>query len=548
MEQMTALVRSSHEAMIRRDWPTAYAGFTAARCQGALSADDVYALGDAAWWLGSFNEALACYEEAYALYLREDRPRPAALTAFGIGTLRYMRGDTALGSGWVSRALRILQKEPEGAEHAYLLIMDMELAFGEGNFEAALAKAKQLQDKGGHYADPNLVALGVLGEGRALMRQGKVREGIALLDEAMLAALSDRLAPEWAGNIYCQLMQACHELADLRRAREWTQATAHWCESLSAAGPFLGICRVHRAQVFQIQGDWDEAEREAKRVSEELIEFDLATVGEAHYQLGEIHRLRGDFADAEEAFRQAHQCGRDPQPGQALLQLAQRRARAAAATIQTALAAHAQDRLARARLCLAQVEIALAAADLKTARSAEAELRETAALYGSSGLEAAALQATGAVLIAEGRPETAIGTLQTAARHWQQLNAPYECAKSRVLLARAYEDLSDHDSAARERGAATEVFERLGATPDLREATNWHARPALPDGLTEREAEVLALVASGRTNRQIAAELVISEKTVARHLANIFTKLGLASRTAAAAYAFTNGLARRGPG
>jgi DNA-binding NarL/FixJ family response regulator len=338
------------------------------------------------------------------------------------------------------------------------------------------------------------------------------------------------------------MMRVCYELSDIRRAGEWTQATTRWCESLPASGPFMGVCRVHRAQVFQAHGAWEQAEREATRVCEELADFDLGTVGEGYYQLGEVRRLRGEFAAAEEAFRQAHQRGRDPQPGLALLRLAQGRLEAAAGSIQAALAVAVRDRLLRARLCAARVEIALATGEIDTARSACDELEETAGIYRSSGLLAAAQHARGAVLLAGGQAVEALQTSRAACLLWQQLNAPYEVARVRVVLARAHEALGDTDAAALELDAAEAVFTRLGAAPDAKRVAEMRRRPLLPDGLTEREAEVLSLVAAGSSNREIAGSLVISEKTVARHLSNIFTKLGLTSRTAAAAYAFEHRL------
>jgi DNA-binding NarL/FixJ family response regulator len=460
----------------------------------------------------------------------------------------FMRGEAAAGSGWLSRALRLLNDQPECAEHGYALFMDLEGALGAGDFAAAIDTARRMQEIGRRFADPSLTALGVAGEGRALIKQGLVSDGIALLDEAMLAALSDELDPGWAGNIYCQLMRACYELSDLRRAGEWTQATARWCESLPAAGPFMGVCRVHRAQIFQVHGAWEQAEREAARACEDLADFDLGTVAEGAYQVAEVRRLRGDLSGAEQAFRQAHALGRDPQPGLALLRLAQGHIGAASASIRAALAAEGRDRLARARLCAAQVEIALAAGEIEAARLASDELEETAIIYRSSGLEAAAPTARGAVLLAEGRPAEALQALRLACLRWQRLTAPYEAARVRLLLARAYDALGNQDAAALELDAAEAVFTRLGATLDAKRVAHLRGRTPLPGGLTEREAEVLALVAAAKTNKEIAASLFISEKTVARHLSNIFTKLGLPSRTAAAAYAFEHGLAPRGRG
>jgi DNA-binding NarL/FixJ family response regulator len=425
-----------------------------------------------------------------------------------------------------------------------IYILEVEAALEGPDLDAVIASASRVQDIGRRWADPSLVALATVGEGRALIRQGRVPQGIALLDEAMLATLSEEVDPATAGNIYCHLMSACQELADLHRMETWTRATANWCEQLPAAVLFMGICRVHRAQLFHARGSWDHAEKEATRVCEDLVDIHTASVAEARYAIGEIHRLRGDLAGADEAYRQAHRLGRNPQPGLALLRLAQNRTDGALASIAAALEG-TTGRLARARLRAAQVHIALAAADTVTARLAGEELDEIAGDYATSGLQAMAHHARGAVLLTEGHTGEALETLQTACRLWSDLHVPYEVARVRLLLATAYRTLGDSDAAALELDAAATTFTELGATQDLRKVAELRGRRALPGGLTEREGEVLALVATGKTNREVAATLVLSEKTVARHLSNIFAKLGVTSRTEAASYAFEHGLASR---
>jgi DNA-binding NarL/FixJ family response regulator len=549
VEDAGGALEAARDAYRRHDWAGARERFTAARAAGELAAADLDALADAAWWLGDVDEASAVLEAACRRHLDEGRPGPAAMAAMGIAVNHFLRGDGVLGSGWVGRAQRLLRDQPEGPEHGYALFLELEGGLAGGDAAAVAGAAARVRDLGRRYADPNLVAGGDLFEGRALVRQGRMAEGMALLDEAMLAVLSGQLRPEWAGNIYCHLMAAFHELADVRRAAEWTEATGRWLAGLPAAVLFTGICRVHRSQVLQLKGAWAQAEREATLVCQDLAELHVAAVAEGHYQLGELRRLRGELAGAEDAYRQAHRLGRDPQPGLALLRLAQGRAATASASIRAALAAVSADRLARARLCAAQVEIALAAGEPEVAGRACEELQQTASTYGSSGLEAAALQARGAVLGAGGRPEAALPTLRAACRRWQELDARYEAARVRLLLAAAYRALGDGDAAMRELDEAEAVFGRLGAGPDAaRAAAALHGRPALPAGLTGREAEVLALVAAGRTNREIAETLVLSHKTVARHLSNIFAKIGVTSRTQAAAYAFQHGLAAPGRG
>jgi DNA-binding NarL/FixJ family response regulator len=534
-------LRTAREAFARRDWLAAREGFNAVRQTEELSADDLNSLGDAAWWIGDVDEALSAYEGAYRLYLQGEMPRQAATSALGLAVSLFLRGDVDLGSGWMNRAQRLLRDEPEGPEHGYLAYLDLEGGLSGGDFDGVITKAQEIREMGRRHGDANLTAVGILFEGRALVRRGQMNEGMALLDEAMVAVLTDELSPEWAGNIYCHLMSAFHELADLRRANEWVKATTRWIESLPPAVLFAGICRIHRSQVMQTTGAWSEAEREAIRVCQELNHLHVAGAAEGHYQIGELRRLRGDFAAAEEAYELAHERGRDPQPGLALLRLAEGRIDAASASIRAALAAQPNDPLARFRLLGAQVEIALAAHDLSEAERACEELEETASVYGTSGLRAVALHMRGALLVAR-RPEEALPTLRAASTRWRELDAPYEAARVCLLLATAYRALGDGDAVARELEAAASVFDRVGATLELKTVADIRANKVLPDGLTVRQAEILALVAAGNSNREIAADLVLSQKTVARHLSNIFTKLGISSRTAAAAYAFEHNL------
>lgn len=551
MVDVSEALQAAREAYGRRDWPRARELFTAARADVELSAEDLYALSDAAWWMGAADESITTCEQAYRAYLDQQRPRQAAMAAFDVAINLFLRGDEARGSGWMGRAQRLLADEPDGAEHGYVrYVLEVEAALDgiaaphDVGLDALTASARAVQDIGRRHGDPSLVAVGMVGEGRALVRQGRVPEGVGLLDEAMLAVLGGDLNPAWAGNAYCHLMSAAWELTDFRRAAEWTEATARWLEGMPVAVVFTGVCRVHRSQVHQLHGAWERAEADAARVCTDLVDIEPAAAAEGHYQVGDIRRLRGDLAGAEESYQQAHRLGRDPQPGVALLRLAQGRLDAASASIRAALVAESADRLARARLCAAQVEIALAADDLVVARKACEELEDIAVTYGTTGLQVMARHARGSVLLAEGHPEEALPVLRDACRRWQDVEAPYDCARVRVLLALAYDALGDADAAGRELDAAAEVFDRLGAEPDSRQVAALRpGRPHLPDGLTAREAEVLALVAGGKTNRDIADELVISQKTVARHLSNIFTKLDVSSRTAAAGYAYEHGLA-----
>ncbi len=472
-------LEAARAAFANHDWTRAHDGFIAAAAEATLDADDLASLREASWWLGLLDESLAAAEKAYRLYLQASDKRRAAYQAWEIAYANFLKGDETVGGGWIGRVQRLLAEEPDCAEQGYLLYFFVESSLGGG--EETLAKAREVQEFGRRNANRNLIAAGMVAEGRVLIKLGHARRGLALLDEGMLEASSGELSPTFAGNIYCHLMGACHELADVRRASAWTQVVSDWCDRMAPAVLFKGICRVHRAQVMQIQGAWSDALRQG--------------------------RIKG-----------------------------------AATSIRSALAG-VTNRLSRARLLAARVEIAIAAADKTAASAAADELDDIATAYGSCGLEAAAKLARGSVLLAGGRTGTAISVLQSACSAWRDLEAPYNCARARVLLAEAYSELGDDEAAERELDAAQKVFEELGANLDA-QAVSAIRRSALPKGLTKREAQVLALVAAGNTNRQIADELTLSQKTVARHLENIFAKLGVSSRTAAARFAFENGLAR----
>lgn len=526
----------AHEAFSRRDWQEAYDSF---RACDELDADDHDALAESAHWLGLPDDVIASYTEAYRMHLDAGAACKAALSAFMLAIYMRLRGDGAQADGWLARAQRLLASETESAEHGYPLYLEIARLMGS-DLEAALASARHMQDLGRRFGDDTLVALGVFYEGRVLVKQARVHEGLALLDEAMLAALSDNLQPMWTGAIYCGLIGACNELVDLRRAREWTEATRRWCSPLPVASLYPGICRVHWAEILHVRGSWDEAEAEALDACRDMADIDVFVVADGYYEVGEIRRRRGDLAGAEEAYSRAHGVGRDPQPGLALLRLAQGRTDAASASIAAALAGFAGSRLERARLMAAQSEIALAGSDLELAEVAAAEVVDTAETFDSTGLRAVGYRCRGAVALARGETVTALAALRLAFSLWQELDAPYEMARTRVLLAEAYRELDDMDAATRECAAARSCFERLGAAADLVALQDGLVSP--PCGLTAREIEVLRLVAAGKSNREIAATLVISERTVGRHVSNILTKLDVSSRSAATSFAYANNL------
>jgi ATP/maltotriose-dependent transcriptional regulator MalT len=413
-----------------------------------------------------------------------------------------------------------------------------------GNYEAAHAAAAEAAEIGQRFRDADLFALAVHTQGQVLIKQGSAEEGLGLLDEAMLAVTAGELSPIITGVVYCGVIAGCEEAYDVRRAQEWTDALSGWCERQPEMVAFTGRCLSHRAEIMQLHGAWRDALEEARRARERCEEaMNQRAAGEAFYQQAELHRLQGDFAAAEAAYRDANRRGREPQPGLALLRLAQGDDNAAAAAIRRAVG-ETTEPLRRARLLPAYAEIMLAVGDLDEARTAREELAEIAAGYESAMLRAIAAQVRGTVDLAEGDAQAALVALRQASRVWQELEAPYEAARTRVLMGLACRTLGDEDSAALDLEAATDVFEQLGALPDLARVESLSRPLATGDthGLTPRELEVLRLVAAGSTNRQIASKLVVSEHTVARHVQNIFTKLRVSSRTAATAFAFEHDL------
>ena len=543
----TADLAEARHRLAERAWGAAYDGLRAAEAAGPLGPVDRESLALAAFLTGHESEAETAREQAHDDYLAVGDPEGAARVAFWLALALVLRGEEARGAGWFGRAKRVLDEagRQDSVWHGYLLVpRAMALLFGGRPsdalpvHEAALAVAAE-------HVDADLRLLALHGHGQALIALGDVEAGLAELDEVLSGLAADRVSPQVVGLLYCAAIETCRDRFDLRRGREWTDALSRWCAEQPDLVPYRGQCLVHRAEILQVHGSWPDAAAEAQLACDRLHQpAGQVAEGMALYQRGELHRLRGEHARAEACYRQASQCGHDPQPGLALLRLEQGDAAAALAALRRALD-EAPEFRGRTRLLPAYVETALAAGDVETARGAAAELTEAAGSRDAAWLTATALHATAAVLLAAGDARAALPSLRRAWSAWQDIGAPYDAARARVLLATACRALGDEDTAEMELDAARWVFEQLGAAPDLaRVATlsrRGAARPA-PGGLTLREVQVIRLVATGATNRAIAGELFLSEKTVARHVANIFTKLGVTSRSAATAYAYENHL------
>jgi len=431
----------------------------------------------------------------------------------------------------------------ECVERGWLLVPMALRQYHLGDFVGSATIWAEAANIGASYNDVDLVTTARHGQGRTLIRLGRTAEGVALLDEAMVAVAAGELSPIPAGIVYCSVIEACQEILDVRRAQEWTNALSDWCASQPDLVPYRGRCLIHRSEIMQLNGAWLPAMDEARRACERLSAPPQPQLGAAFYQRAELHRLRGEFTMAEDAYRQASQRGRIPEPGLALLRLAQGRADAAAAAIRRA-AEEAKDLVSRSKVLPAYVEILLATNDAAAARAAAEELAGIADGMDLPYLRAVAAHAQGAVLLAEGDAWAALEALRGAWASFEELQVPYEAARLRVLAGLACQQLGDEEGAELERGGARRVFEQLGAAPDLArlQALSSPAASQAAGGLTAREVQVLALVATGKSNREIAAELVISERTVARHMSNIFTKLNVSSRTAASAFAFEHDL------
>ncbi|MGZ4589982.1 MAG: LuxR C-terminal-related transcriptional regulator [Actinomycetes bacterium] len=542
----TEVLERARQAYARQAWRESHDQFTVALAQSPLSADDLERLARTASLLGDDEQYVRLLGQASQLWAHESNLARAAECACYLAMNLSFRGQWAPAAGWLTRAQQ--QLDAAGADcpaRALILGMNAVQTLSSGDaaqakvlFDQALAIARRC-------GDPSITALTGLGVGQSLIAMGKAGEGLSRLDEVMVSVITDDLNPIVTGIIYCAVIESCHDGYDARRAGEWTSALTQWCDAQPQLVPFRGQCLVHRAQILQLRGSWPDAMAQIGDACARLSQPPgHPGVGAAYYEQAELHRLRGELSQAEQTYEKAGGFGQETQPGMALLRLAQGRLEQARNGIARALQETAGT--ARPRLLAAGVEVALAAGDLAAGRAHAEELTGIATSYDSLLLSAMAAQASGSVLVAAGQAGEALPVLRRAWNAWHELDAPYYAARVRTLVGRACRELGDIDAARMEFEAARSTFEHLGAQPDLHQLHGWSSAEAVatqhPAGLTGREVQVLREVASGKTNRAIATELFLSEKTVARHLSNIFTKLGVASRAAATAYAYEHDL------
>lgn len=538
----TSAVDEARAAYARNAWADARELFSS---EADLGAEDLERLGMAAFLTGRMDTAAEAMERAHHRFVESGEAARGVRCAFWLGMILVQGGEHARGGGWIARAQHILDEQAvDCVERGYLRVPAALQALGSGDTETAYRILVDITAVADRFADADLRALGRLGQGQSLVLKGDAAAGMSLLDEAMVAVTTGEVSPIVAGIVYCATIIACRDVFDIRRAQEWTSQLSRWCATHQDLKPYRGQCLVHRSEIMQLRGDWADAMAEVRWAVDHLSDPPGDPVlGMALYQQAELLRLRGELDQAEARYREASDYGHTAQPGLALIRLAQGRLDDASAAIRRALS-EADGPAERSRVLAAYVEISLAAGDVDAARAAAGELENIAAGFGSLYLNALVSVAKGALLLADGDAASACAALRRAWTAWHELDAPYEAARARLRMAEAFRQLGDHDSATMELDAARRVFEQLGAAPDLAQphelAEQRGAEPAA--GLTSREIEVLRLMATGATNREIADTLVISEHTARRHLQNIFAKIGVSSRTAATAYAYEHDL------
>lgn len=524
---------AARDAYARGDWRAAYEHFGRAHETAELNTDDLSSYGMAAWRLGYGRQSVQLSEQAFNRLMAADDPQKAAMKAVEVALQWFNGGDLTITRVWLNRARRLHEKVPDDQILAYLLYVDSLVAIEEGRNEIAAELAEELREVTRRLDSPGFNALCLTASGVTMIPFARTTEAFAQLDEAMMPVLADQVPVDWASDIYCAVIHECHRLADMRRMKTWFEAMEVWRESPQVSASWYGTtCEVHKVDLHSATKDYRQVEQRLFDALASLGDFPAAA-GKGYYELGELRRRQGDINGARAAFATARELNRDPQPGEALLRCQLGEGAAAWNDLRMRIDAE-QDAINRVRLLPAAVEIALSRDRVDEADKYCTELEEGAEKFDSPGFRAWALQARGAVLVKQGRAGDALPVLQDALRRYRDTQSRYEMAQVYEWMAQAHEATGDHTRAASDTAAAESIYHQLGAQPSRAKDVE------APGGLTKREVEVLARIAAGASNREVAKQLFISDKTVGRHLANIFVKLGVSSRTAAAAWAHEN--------
>jgi len=534
-------IAAARDAFARQAWKDAYAEFRAAdEARAQLDAEDLERVAVCAFMIGKAEESADAWMRAHLQWLRLREVRRAARCTFWLVLDLLTKGERAQARGWLTRTQQVLDASIGScAEEGLLLVLLGRLRVHEKDIDGAQEAASRAIGLARRFDDSELQVFSRLILAQVVATRGDAAAATALFDEIMVAVTVGDVAPIGVGTVYCAVIEGCHVLLDLGRAREWTEALSRWCDAQPDLVAFRGTCLVHRVELLRLAGAWTQATAEAERACE-------WRAGAAFYQLAELHRLRGRFAEADVAYRQASEYGHTTEPGLPLLRLAQGDRAAAQAAIRRALG-EPQPLCTRADVLSAAVEIMIDASDLETARAAADELVALTTHFEARYLRALSAHTSGSLLLAESDAAAALKLLRQAWMDWQEIEAPWEAGRVRVLLGMACRALGDEETARLEFDAARRVFERLGAAPDVGRVNGLRApADAAGDGsLTSRERQILALIARGMTNRAIADALTISDRTVDRHVSNILAKLDVPSRSAATAYAYEHGLVQQ---
>jgi DNA-binding NarL/FixJ family response regulator len=532
----------ARETYERREWVAAYRALSDVD-DTHLRADDFAALAVTAFLLGHRNDCVQALQRAYQAELEDNDTLGAVRAAYWLAMTLWLGGEAAIGNGWLARGERLLERVDEDVvERGYLLERATFGHLAKGQLADAVATAPRVTEYGRRFGDPDLTAMGLHMEGRLTIFSGQVADGLRLLDEAMVSVLAGEVSPIFSGVIYCSCVEACQQVSDFGRMGEWTHALTNWCDSQPGLVAFTGQCAVHRGQLMRLHGAYHDAISELEHAAGRYAAAGGSpAVGLAHYERGEALRIRGEYDAADAAYSKAAEYGHPAQPGRALLWLARGRPDAASAAIHRVVV-EVQDPVHRSQVLPTAVDVLVEVGEIEDAASLADQLYGFGSAFGCTALQAAGEYARASVAVARAEAEDALAAARSAADAWARLPAPYEVARCRVLIGRALRLLGDAASAAADLAEARRAFAGLGAAPAEHDVALLLGDARAPGGLSPREIEVLRLVAAGKSNPEIAAALVLSEKTVARHLSNIFAKLDVGSRTAAAAFAFEHHL------